>query len=223
MSPINQMLKDTILSKDITGDTIVETVSKEKDIAIKNFKLNAEGAFSITKPHESLQIIKIIENFIRVYEKTDYVLNKKIITDATACMGGDLVRFSKHFRMVNGVEILEENFLLLQQNCCDFNCQNVNIYFQDYIEICELLKQDIIYIDPPWGGTDYKSKEMIHLKMGNMELWELLKLITNKKLSKYIFIKVPSNVCMDNINYDAIHIVQNRSKMQSFKLICIVV
>jgi len=188
-------------------------------INLKDFKLNEEGSFSITRPYESAQIIYLIENFIRCYEN-ETKLSDKILTDATACMGGDLVRFSKYFRMINGVEILEENFSLLVQNCKQFGCHNVNLFCQNYLEIFEYLKQDIIYIDPPWTGPGYKSKESIVLKINDVELSELVQIIKERHISKYIFIKAPSNVCLDKLNYDSIHTIYNKSKIASFKLIC---
>jgi hypothetical protein len=189
------------------------------NINLKDFKLNEEGSFSITRPYESSQIIFLIENFIKFYY-SDFILSNKIITDATACMGGDLIRFSRYFKMINGIEILEENFELLLQNCKQFNCQNVNLFCQNYLDIYDKLKQDIIYIDPEWGGPGYKVKDSIVLKLGDMEIWKLINLIKEKKLTKFIFIKAPFNVCLKNLDYDSIHIVYNKSKIASFKLIC---
>lgn len=191
-------------------------------INLKDFKLNEEGSFSITRPYESAQIIYLIENFIKFSEKNETVLSDKILTDATACMGGDLIRFSKYFRMVNGIEILDENFTFLIQNCKQFGCNNVNLFCQDYLEIYDKLKQDIIYLDPPWGGTSYKNKDIICLKIGNLELWELVNSMKEKGVSKFIFIKAPMNVCLDKIEYDSIHIIYNKTRTASFKLICIV-
>lgn len=189
-------------------------------INLKEFKLNDEGTFSITRPYESSQIIYLIENFIKLNEnKID--LSSKTLTDATACMGGDLVRFSNYFKTINGIEILEDNFALLVENCKYFRCNNVNLFCQDYLEIYDKLKQDIIYIDPPWGGTSYKDKDTVCLKIGNLELWNLISLIKSQKLAKYIFIKAPMNVSLDKLEYDTIHIIYNKSRIASFKLICI--
>ncbi len=190
-------------------------------INLKDFKLNEEGTFSITRPFESAQIVYLIENFIRYIEKDEVDLSTKILTDATACMGGDLIRFSKYFRMINGIEILEENFTLLVQNCKQFGCYNVNLFCQNYLDIFDKLKQDIIYLDPKWGGIDYKNKESVILKLNDIEIWNLVQIIKEKKLAKYIFIKAPSNVCLEKLDYDSIHVVYNKSKIASFKLICI--
>jgi 16S rRNA G966 N2-methylase RsmD len=136
-------------------------------------------------------------------------------------MGGDLINFSKKVKFVNGVEINPENFAILQQNCCSFGCKNVNLFCQDYTAIYDKLKQDIIYIDPPWGGIGYKSKEFVSLKLGGMELYELINLITIKSLAKFVIIKAPLNVCLDQIDYGHITVVYNKSRVPTFKIICV--
>jgi len=193
--------------------------TNDTEISLKKFKLNEEGSFSITRPHESQQIINCMEKFIN----GKISLSKMIITDATACMGGDLVQFSKYFRIINGIEIDPLNFKLLVENCKIFNCLNINLFNQNYLDIFDKLRQDIIYLDCPWTGPDYKYKETIHLKLCDLHLWELINKIRDSKLANYIFIKAPSNVCLDNIDYDTLNIIYNKSKKPSFKLICILV
>ena len=185
------------------------------EINLKNFKLSEEGRFSITRPYESRQIINNIEKFIM------YKLYNYTITDATACMGGDLIKFSKCAKFVIGVEKNLENFEILQDNCKTFDCENINLIHDDYLNIYEKLSQDIIYIDPPWNGPEYKMKQCVFLKIGDIDLYELVNNIINKKLAKYVFIKAPSNVCLNNLEYTTIYTIYNKNKKPSFKLICI--
>jgi tRNA/tmRNA/rRNA uracil-C5-methylase (TrmA/RlmC/RlmD family) len=184
-------------------------------INLKDFQINKEGSFSMTKPFESNQIIKIIKNEIKEE------LKKLVITDATACIGGDLVNFSKYFMNVIGVEIEQENFKLLIKNCKKFECKNVILFNQDYLEIYDKLKQDIIYIDPPWGGVEYKTKKEINLKLGNVQISQLINEIIKNKLAKNIFIKVPLNVSLENINYNKIETIYHRNGTESFKILII--
>jgi len=179
---------------------------------LKNFKLNKEGSFSITRPHESNQILNII---------TEYCNKNMIITDATSCIGGDSIRFSKYFNSVNSVEIDEDNFNCLVENIKRFGCHNILPFLQDYLEIYDKLKQDIIYIDPPWGGMDYKSKKEVFLKMGNIDLSLLIKKICEKCIVQFLFIKVPFNVSLENIRYDDIKTVYNRSNTGIFQILII--
>ena len=83
------------------------------------------------------------------------------------------------------------------------------------------LYQDIIYIDPPFGGPGYKSLESIILKLNNVSLHEIISIIRLKNITKYIFIKTPLNVCLDNIIYNKYCPVYNMSDTISFNIICI--
>ena len=178
------------------------------------YKLNDEGSFSITRPYESSQIINIMENLIGN-------LNNKIITDATSCMGGDLINFCNVYKHVNGIEIDENNFECLVENCKRFNCLNVNLFCQDYLEIFNKLKQDVIYIDPPWGGINYKSKNNVKLKINNIDLNIIINNIITNNITKYIFIKVPNNALLDDMKFSYIIPIFNKNKSVSFKLIII--
>lgn len=186
-----------------------------KELSLKKFVVNEEGRFSITRPYESNQILLIIKNFI----KDD--LRDKIVTDSTACMGGDLINFSQECRMVNGIEIDPDNFSLLVKNCKNFECDNVNLFCQSYLDIYKKLKQNIIYMDPPWGGTSYKNKDMIFLKLGPYDLHVLIDLIKNANVAEYLFIKVPLNVSLFLVKYDQLATVYNKNKSASFQLILI--
>ncbi len=184
-------------------------------ISLKNFKLNSEGIFSITKPYESFQIIKTIEF---LYQGN---IKDLVITDGTASMGGDLINFSKKVKFVNGVEVNNENYEILKENCEFFECSNIKLYNDDYLKVYDKLEQDIIYLDPPWGGSSYKEKDFITLKLGNLEIWELINLIIQKKLCTYILIKAPLNVSLYGIDYDLIKVIYNKTKVPTFKIICI--
>lgn len=185
-------------------------------VPLKNFKLNREGRFSITKPFESEQIVLYIKNFAN-----DLLLSCSVITDATSCMGGDLINFSKKFKRVNGVEINKDNFELLVENCKIFECKNISLYNRDYLEIYKNLTQDIIYIDPKWGGPDYKEQKKLILFIGSEELSIFLDKLIKEQITKYIFIKVPLNAWLPERYTKCIKTIYNKKNKQSFHLICI--
>jgi len=185
------------------------------NIYLKDFILNEEGSFSITKPFESEQLLNIIIDFV------DGDISEMTITDATACMGGDTVRLSNNVKHINAVELSLDNYNLLVENCKNFKVNNISFINEDYTKIYNIIKQDIIYIDPPWGGIGYRNMEDIELKLGEMPISELLSKIKEQKLCKYVFVKVPVNVCLIGINYSIIREIVNKVGMPSFKLICI--
>lgn len=178
------------------------------------FKLNKEGKFSITKPFESNQIIQYMKTFIEN-------LSDVIITDATSCMGGDLISFSRVVKNVNGVEINKENFDLLCENCKIFNCKNVKLYNEDYLSVYKKLYQDVLYIDPQWGGPNYKEKNEIFLFLGKYKLEDFLDKLIDEKITKYIFVKIPLNASLPKKFYKNFQIIFNRNKKPSFIILCI--
>jgi hypothetical protein len=92
---------------------------------------------------------------------------------------------------------------------------------KNYEEVFNKLKQDIIYLDPPWGGKDYKYKKSVDLNIGNLSLKNIVNKIINKKLSRYIFIKVPFNCNINGIKIDDVVVIYNKYHIKSFLILCI--
>ena len=173
---------------------------------------NEEAKYSITRPYESNQICNIISTSL------DYK-NEIIITDATSCVGGDTVHFAQYFKWVNSVEINLKNFKLLDKNVRSHSINNIFLFNQNYLNIYKKLTQDVIYIDPPWGGVDYKTKKTINIKLDNYGLGDIIKKIKEVHRS-HIFIKLPFNVDLSEIKYFyTIFTIKNIKGVPSFFLI----
>lgn len=131
-----------------------------------------------TTKSQAIQINKII----KMYSQPDY-----IITDSTACIGGNSYYFLKNFKRVNLVEPDFENFNILKINT---NYQ-INTFNCSYNCLKFILRQDIVYFDPPWGGADYKSKKKIDLYLDNINVLDIINEIYN--YTKIVALKVPNN------------------------------
>jgi len=162
------------------------------------------GKYSISLPEKS----KIITNLISKYlnNKTDI-----IITDAMACIGGDTLSFAKTFTKVNAIEMDKIRFEYLKHNMNLFNINNICYYNDDYLNVYDKLTQDVIYIDPPWGGPEYKNKKSIKIKFGEKKLEELCDSIIQKKLCKLLVLKLPFNYDLSELKfYDLKMVVLNK-------------
>ena len=190
-------------------------VPQTKLFDFKKLKINDEGRYSITRPYEAKQITTIIENGIFI------LLNKlaknSIITDATAGVGGDTLSLSSSFKLVNSIEILEENFNLLNINCKRSYRKNINLYNADCLQLIPHIKQDVIYMDPPWGGVGYKQKENLKIYLGKYELKDAIKIL--QKSNSIIYLKLPLNVDLEGIRIHQKHIILNKKELPSFFLI----
>ena len=158
-------------------------------------KLDDEAFYSVTDQYTADRISKDI---LRILP------NLQIITDATACIGGNTYSFSKYFPQVNAIEVDLLRYQYLQHNMKVLDAVNVETHLSDLLIACQRLTQDLIFIDPPWGGPDYKSKDTVDLFISDIELSEVCEHI--KDTAKYIALKVP-------INFNEMHFVE---KTKSF-------
>lgn len=157
---------------------------------ITELKFDTEGLYSLTKPLQADYISDLIKTTFK------YHFNKEdiIITDATAGVGGNSISFAEHFNKVNCVEINEYRFNCLKDNLKKFNLYNTVLYQDNFINLFFKLESDIIFIDPPWGGPNYKYKTNLRLKLSNIYLEDLCLMLKNTKM---IVLKLPLNYHLD--------------------------
>lgn len=160
-------------------DFLFRFISQEKR---RHIKMDAEAFYSVTDQYTADRISKDILHTIPEVQT---------ITDATACIGGNTYSFSKYFMNINAIEIDFNRYQYLQNNLRVLETTNVDIYNGDLMVICQMLYQDLIFVDPPWGGPDYKTKESIDLYLSDIELSEVCEHI--KDTTQFIAIKVPVN------------------------------
>ena len=174
---------------------------KDKDRAIK-LKIDKESIYYISIRKHAEQISTIIENYIN---KLGYESKDITITDATAGVGGNTISFGKTFKNVNAIEINHKRFEYLKNNLNIYNLKNIKVYEGDCIKIIDKIKyQDVIFIDPPWGGKKYKKFYKLKLFLSNVSLEKLCKIMMNKKtmisMPKLIVLKLPINYDLTNFN-----------------------
>lgn len=156
-----------------------------KSNKINKYKITNIGIYSICKPHCANKISKIIKSYFN---------NPKsniLITDATGGIGGNTINFAKHFKHVFAIEYDNTHFDILRHNILISEIKNVTLINDNCENICPKLKQDVIYIDPPWGGPNYKDKKSVKLKICDKYIEDFCNDLQNN--AKYIVINVPYN------------------------------
>lgn len=158
----------------------------EQNVDIQKLRLTPEGVYSITKRKDGERIINIIKHNV-------YDLKNKTITDVTGCVGGDTINFGFNCNLVHTIELNKDNFEALQNNVGVYNLKNVKLYNEDSTTFFNW-KTDVLYIDPPWGGPEYKSNQKLDLFMSSkrIDVW-LEEILLRKNRPDYIFIKLPFN------------------------------
>jgi hypothetical protein len=163
-------------------------------------KITHEGVYSITDPKIMGLLIREITG--RALQWAGMGVNVNIrdltVTDATSNCGGSVLGFANIFGNVNAVEIDEKTYQVLSHNITAYGFKNVKLINDDYTKIMCDLKQDIIFIDPPWGGRGYDSKVGLKLKLGDLTMREIV--LKGLSVAKLVILKLPFNYDFSEFN-----------------------
>lgn len=166
--PINNFMKDT---------------SSISFIDPNKFKITKEGEYSVTFPVEANMISNLI---------VDKFSEEMTIMDGTANVGGNVISFSRFFKHTIAIELDKNNFEALKNNVAVYGLKNVELIHGNTLDYLRSTKYDLLFLDPPWGGTNYKRHSVLDLKLGNMYIRDIIVLL--KKLGKKgVVFKLPKN------------------------------
>ena len=181
-------------------DNIIKKIyPKPSNNNYDNLDYDNEGLWSITQPFEATlitkNIIRILDSLNGINIINDIITKKYKILDMTGGCGGNTISFCEYFNMVICVENNIERFNILDKNlkCYDYN--NYILHCNDSIQLIDNTF-DAFFIDPPWGGPDYKKQNNLKLQLSNIDMVDMVKLIPSNKL---IILKLPFNHYIDDI------------------------
>jgi len=193
-----------------------ELFPHKENIEYANLQTTEEGIYSITKRRDSERIISIIKQNVKD-------IQIKSITDVTACIGGDTIQFGLAFQQVHSIELNIENFNILCNNTKVFGLTNVSLYHGDCIKLFNW-NTDVLYVDPPWGGPDYKAKINLDLTIGTKRIDDWLEeILVRKNRPSYIFLKLPHNYNFKRLNFLVNVDIIKPFRVRNYVLICITV
>jgi predicted RNA methylase len=179
----------------------------------EKLKIDEVGKYSITLPKKADTITKIIESYCNCSN------DKITITDATAGVGGNVLSFCKYGFKVNAVEIDKDRYDILRHNINEYK-YNVKVVNNNYLSVINKLNQDVIFVDPPWGGINYKKHDEITLKLDDMSIEDLCKKISDEKLAKLTVLKLPFNYNLNHIKHE-IHLPFTIIKLKNILVVVI--
>jgi len=152
-------------------------------------KIDDESISYISSKHVAKEITMIIKNHAKIIG-----LNKVIITDAFAGVGGDTLSFGMNFEQVNAIELNKTRYDYLRNNCAVYELKNVKSYNSDCMDYLYKLKHNIVFFDPPWGGKKYKLQKNIRIKINNIHQEDIINnLFKLKNGPEMIVLKLPKN------------------------------
>lgn len=187
-----------------------------------NMRFTDVSLYSSTPPDQAQYTADLLLNY---YTKEQ--LKNKVLTDASSCIGGNTWTFANMVKSVNAVEIEPLHFEILKHNMGEMKYDNIKFILSDYTKLIDVtnnpVKQDIIFLDPPWGGVDYR--EGVTLKYNDILLEDVIDTIAYQ--AELVVCKVPNNTNNTTIKrmkesifsyYDEI-LVETKNKQPIYKLI----
>ena len=183
-----------IFNKDNQYEKIKYVFPKLNGVIPKGIMYTKNSLTYITKVIDTFDLKKIIQKFIDTSD-----LN---IMDATSNIGGDTLSFSTYFKDVHSFEINPIYFNILENNISIYKKDNIFTYNESCVNVLDndFLHDhsiDVVYIDPPWGGNNYKLFDNIRLYLSPTISLEYFIVSLFSKNIKMVIIKIP-------LNYDTI-------------------
>jgi hypothetical protein len=175
---------------------------KLPDATIDALRFTDVSIYSVTPYAQSLYTA----NALLSYFKQD-VLKNMTLLDASACIGGNTWSFAKLTKHVTAVEIDPLHAEILASNMAVLGVQNTSVVCGDFGKSISngSITQDIVFIDPPWGGIDYKKEVGIKLGYAIRGKWLFLNEVCRMlpDVVKLVVMKLPFN--HDTDGFDSIH------------------
>lgn len=184
----------------------------QDNVDYSRVQMTPEGLYSVTRRRDGQRMTQILTR-----EIPD--THTKTITDATACVGSDTLRFSQMFKQVHSIELKHDNMVVLQNNIKAFGVTNVRVYEGDATKLFKW-KTDVLYVDPPWGGPDYYTKLKLDIYMGRLRLdvW-IESILREKDRPTYIVLKLPRNYNFTRLHFLPNVVVSQFNRVRNFMLV----
>ncbi len=166
---------------------------RKEGLDYSKLQTTEEGSYSITRRRDADRILNV---FRAVFPN----MRQSTITDATACIGGDTLNFANNFAHVHSIELKDDNFKALTNNVETYGFQNITLHHDDAIKLFNW-NTHVLYIDPPWGGKDYRKHANLDLYLSNkrLDLW-LEEILMRANRPNHIVLKLPVNYNFNRLN-----------------------
>lgn len=171
--------------------------SKEKihEITIRNLYPTYDPRLKVVVQEVYSSTKSFAANLVKCFIQSLYKTSSLTITEGTGGNGGDSFRFAEYFKHVNCIEYNLEYVSIIKYNLDILKIKNIDIYHSNYLTVLneESVTQDLVYLDPPWGGDSYRDTSNTSLFLGKIPIYVVCKRILSTKIALAVFLKVPLN------------------------------
>lgn len=167
---------------------LFQNINAEK---IPSIQIDEVASYSVTEAKSADTITRLIlQNCPKGIDASSIT-----ILDGMACVGGNTMSFAKKFGNVIANELDTGRYAMLQNNVFTvMNLENVIPNQGNVLEQAFSADYEVLFLDPEWGGPDYKQHLKLTLKVGDQMLDQFCKdVIKRAEKCRVIALKLPSN------------------------------
>ena len=144
----------------------------------KGIKIDKEGLYSVVPEEVAIKHAKYLKS--------------KILVDAFGGVGGSAISFAKYLDKVYTIEKNEKRLEMIKNNAKIYNVHDKIIFIKgDYFKEAPKIKAEGIFLDPPWGGPNYKGMNLFKLSNFSPDGKKILDLAF--KNFREVVLRVPLN------------------------------
>lgn len=161
----------------------------------RRLRLDEEARFSVTEQPLANHLSRLL---LAWFSDDRTAAGPLVITDGCAGGGGNTLSFAEHFAGgVHAVEVHPGRAADLAHNVAAVFGEGapVKCYRADYIAsgLWRELRQDIVFMDPPWGGPTYWKEAAVQLSLSGHPIGAVVRDLHLARAARLTVLKVPLN------------------------------
>ncbi|KAL1529535.1 hypothetical protein AB1Y20_000480 [Prymnesium parvum] len=191
--PFSRVTRDVgrlreLFSKGATASKLAHLFSRTPTHLRARLQLDGEACYSVT---DEVMADRITEEIGRLHG----VDRATAVVDATACVGGNTLSFAKGFLRVIAIESDGPRCGMLRHNVALLGRQDVEVVHGNCVEVLPSLglPRFVVFVDPPWGGLNYKDQEQCQIMLSATPLPLVLRNFCRMAGCLWVVCKVPFN------------------------------
>jgi len=159
--------------------------------------------FEVTEQSSMYSLLPFQMSQVRDFFKK-HMPQLSTIVDGTSHVGCDVIHMASLYKnaAIYAYEIDPDVYNLLIKNIQNYYEDNDRFHpiNQDFTMV-EKVPTDLLYLDPPWGGKDYKEMKEVSLYLSEIPIQQIIKEWLDEDYAKYIILKTPFNFNVKDLDY----------------------
>ncbi|XP_042497910.1 uncharacterized protein LOC122076588 isoform X2 [Macadamia integrifolia] len=123
-----------------------------------------------------------------------------VIVDCFTGVGGNAIQFAKRSNHVIAIDIDPQKIDCAQCNAAIYGVNDrIDFIHGDYFHLAPMLKADIVFLSPPWGGPDYAKVHTYDIKTMLKPCDGYVLFSTARRIASRIVMFLPRNVDLNQL------------------------